>query len=287
MSKQSNWEGAYSPADEALDFRDIVFGPLANGAHQTVGVDLDRGRNLGPIIFSEGAPPMTLRAVPRNEGRIQLARTLEPLRVVNRSGQTQNFQTALGVFWHFGWSNRQRQQGACIRQFEATSGDIVFDRKTTLNYWRLASGANRSNVNEVFEVVWQLSGSSNMLFSSVIMDINAWPPDISFSLLKTGSGRITFRGETLWRGSATAEEGVIVVDGPWKVSGDISISPAATLEGKGQINAPVRVQGRLAPGGTEIATLKFAKGLELSGTTEMSLDAARNPPTVQTSPPAP
>jgi hypothetical protein len=207
---------------------------------------------------------MTLRAAPPNQGFIQLAHTSEPLRVVNRSGQTQTFQISLHVFW-------PDQPGATIRQFEATSGDIVFNGMTILRGVPAASGADTSNAKKV---VWQLSGSSDMLFGPVIMPTDAWPPDTSLSLLKTGAGRITFRGETRWRGSATAGEGVIVVDGPWEVSGDISISPAATLEGKGQIDAPVRVQGKLSPGGAEIATLKFAKGLELSGTTEMSLDAA-------------
>jgi autotransporter-associated beta strand protein len=257
MSDPSNWADQAAP-DVSLDYNEMVFGPLAEGAHEIVGVDLAE-QNLGPVIFTEGAPSMTLRAVPPNEGRVQLAHARTSLRIANRSGQTQTFQIPVHVFWH-------DESGAPIRRFEATSGDLAFSRMVVLR--------GDLALPEAKEVVWELTGDGNMDFGAVVMPAEKWPPECNLSLLKTGSGRVTFKGETKWRGSATIEEGTVVIDGPWEVSADLVIGPAATLEGKGQINAPVRVQGKLSPGGAEIATLKFAKGLELSGTTEMSLDAA-------------
>ena len=256
MSDPANWANQAAP-EVSRDYTEIVFGPLADGAHEIVGVDLAVEQNFGPVVFSEGAPAMTLRAVPPNEGRIQLAHTRESLRIANRSGQTQTFQISVHVFWH-------DESGAPIRRFEATSGDLAFERMLVLR--------GDLALPEAKEAVWELAGSGNMDFSAVVMPTENWPPECGVTLLKSGSGRVTFGGETTWRGSGTIEEGVIVVDGPWEMNGDLVIGPAATLEGKGQINAPVRVQGKLSPGGAEAGTLKFGNGLELSGTTEMSLN---------------
>lgn len=269
MSEKSNWEGAHTPADEAINSRDIIFGPLPDGAHRTVGVDLDRDRNLGPVIFSEGAPAMTLRPMPPNVGLIQFAHLNERLRLVNHSGQKQTFQIEVHLFWQAG-------EAIPIQRLEAESGDFAFEHMVALR--STLPGATPSGDTfqpQYQEAEWQLAGSGNMTFAAVRMPTEGhWPPETNLSLIKTGSGRVTFQGEANWRGSATVEEGVLAADGVWAVTCDILIGPNATLEGSGQIEAPVRVQGKLSPGGAEIATLKFAKGLELSGTTEMSLDAA-------------
>jgi hypothetical protein len=257
MSEPFNWGGQTPPGQDTTQ---IVFGPLAPDAHTTVGVDLaDTAVNVGPIVLAEGAPPMTLRAVPPNQGHIQLAHTLEPLRIVNRSGQTQTFQLQLHAFWHDEGGN------VPARRWEAASGAIEFLGAVVLRGDLTPPGQR--------EVIWELAATSDMTFHQEVLPSDGWHPDTAISLVKSGPGRVTFQRDVRWNGTAVAAQGILAPEARWKISGNLLIEPEATLEGRGTIDTPVEVQGRLGPGGNDIATLTFNKGLKLTGVAELGVDA--------------
>jgi hypothetical protein len=254
MSDPMNWESKDSPNNKPSAGQ-IIFGPLDKGAHQSVGVDnID---NLGPIVFSKGAPPMNLFSVEPNNGRIQMAHLNEPVRLANHSGSTQTIQSQLHVFWN-------KDEPISIRRWEATSGDFDFQGLVVLR----GCGPNPS----IPEMIWELAATGNMNFKSGVLDADSWPEGGKLRLIKSGAGRVTFLGETRWKGSAMVEQGVLAPEARWEMTEDLEIGPAASLEGRGQIEAPTKVRGKLAPGSEAIATLTFTKGLELSGTTEIGLD---------------
>ena len=253
-SNPLNWADQAPPS---LQSAEIIFGPLAPGAHQTVGVDLVE--NIGPIVFSEGAPSMTLRPVSPNQGYLQMAGGSQTLRLVNRSGQTQVLKLQLHVFWH--------DEGGTIRarRWEAASGDFEFAGAVILRGDLIPP--------ERREVIWELAATSDMIFQQKVMPSDSWHPDTAISLVKSGPGRVTFQRDVRWNGTAVAAQGILAPEARWEISGNLLIESEAALEGRGTIDAPVEVQGRLAPGGSDIATLTFYKGLKLTGVAELGLDA--------------
>jgi len=181
------------------------------------------------------------------------------LRLANHSKQTQTFQIQLHIFRH------HVINVVPTRRWEAQSGDFEDEGAVVL----------RGDVTppETREVVWELAATDNMTFHKEVLASEGWSPDTAISLVKTGPGRVTFHSYARWNGTATAEEGVLAPEALWQLSGNLGIGPGAALEGQGIIEAPVEVEGRLSPGGKEIAEITFAKGLKISGTTEMSLNA--------------
>lgn len=254
MSDPMNWESMDSPNHKS-NAGEIIFGPLDPGAHQSVGVDsLD---NLGPILFAKGAPAMTLRPVEPNNGRIQMAHLNEPIRLANQSGSPQTFQIQLHAFWN-------PDEIISVRRWETPGGDFDFQAPVILREGPLNPSSR--------EMIWELVATGNMAFKGGVLATDAWPEGTKLCLIKSGTGRVTFLAETRWKGSALAEEGVLAPEARWEMTGDLEIALAATLEGRGQIEAPTKVRGKVAPGGEAIATLTFTKGLELAGTTEIGLD---------------
>jgi hypothetical protein len=123
------------------------------------------------------------------------------------------------------------------------------------------------------EVIWELAATSDMIFQQKVMPSDSWHPDTAISLVKSGPGRVTFQRDVRWNGTAVAAQGILAPEARWEISGNLIIESEAALEGRGTIDAPVEVQGRLAPGGSDIATLTFNKGLKLAGVAELGLDA--------------
>jgi hypothetical protein len=186
-----------------------------------------------------------------------MAHLNEPVRLANHSGSLQTFQIPLHAYWN-------KDEIVSRRRWETTSGDFNFQGLVILR----GCGPNSSTP----EMIWELATTGNMTFKSGVLDTDNWPEGSKLRLIKSGTGRVTFLGETRWKGSAIAEQGVLAPEARWQMTGDLEIASAASLEGHGQIEAPAKVQGKLSPGGEAIATLTFTKGLELSGITEIGLD---------------
>lgn len=254
MSAPENWMDEKTPENLENDF---VFDSLVSDARTTVAVDLPG--NASSLVFAEGAPAMTLRSSPPNDGGLQFAANGTTLPLSNKSSNSQTFNLSVRQFWI---------GGGPIRRWETGSGNLEFNGAVILRGDGITAKA----------VTWELAADGNMNFNAPLVSAENWyPPPAALTVVKTGGGTLTFRKEAQWNGVTSVEEGVLAVDGKLDTTGDVIIETTAALHGSGTIVGPCTVQGTLAPGGLEISKITFAGGLRLSGTTEFGIDpSAKN-----------
>lgn len=169
------------------------------------------------------------------------------------------------------------------------TGTNTYIGNTTVNQGTLAINGNVSLGSSTTSLILnnlttlQAHDSSTSLTShpitlngSTTFDTNGNVLDIATSitgggsLTKISAGTLILGGSNSYAGSTTVSEGTLAVNGSIAGSG-VFVSSAATLEGTGTINAPVVVDGSLAPG-NPLGTLTVLAPVTLNNGSSLELE---------------
>jgi autotransporter-associated beta strand protein len=93
-------------------------------------------------------------------------------------------------------------------------------------------------------------------------------------LSKNDAGTWTLQGENSLAGTTTVGAGRLVINGS-HASGNVTVSPGATLAGRGSLTAPASINGTLAPG-DGVGTITFGSTLSFGATGRLQCEIAGN-----------